>query len=312
MMPQLFCISLPDQQPMPIPLQTVLCLGNFDGVHLGHRTLLRSAREWRDERFAKVPIGVFCFRDLPSDTLSDSPVGHLCSLEERLSRFSDCGMEFVILAAFSELRDYSPTAYVEQILKEMCHCMAAACGYNHHFGRFGKGTPALLADRFPNALLLQEQVVVDGDPVSSTRIRGLLQLGEPEKAEAQLLLPYTLCAPVVHGKALGRRLGSPTVNQNFPQNAVLPRFGVYATEVIAKGTRYIGVSNVGIHPTVDAGACANCETYLIDFDGDLYGETLTVAFRRFIRPEMKFDSVEELRARIALDVQIVRDLLAEN
>jgi len=309
MMPRLTCISLASGQPMPMPQSTLLCLGNFDGVHLGHRALLRAAREWRDSRFSGVPIGVLCFRDLPSDTLADPPVGHLCSLEERLSRFRECGMEIAILASFSELRDLSPEAYIEQILKGACHCVAAACGFNHRFGRFGKGTPALLGERFGDALLLQEQVTALGEPVSSTRIRGLLQAGEPEQAEALLTRPYTLKAPVLHGKALGRTIGVPTVNQNFPQNAVVPRLGVYATEVEVRGGRYVGVSNVGIHPTVDADARVNCETFLLHFNGDLYGEEITVSFRRFLRPEMKFDSVEALCEQIRLDVQRAEELL---
>lgn len=311
MTPQLTCISLISGQPMPMPHSTVLCLGNFDGVHLGHRALLQAAKGWRDERFPSVPIGVLCFRDLPSDTLSDSPVGHLCSLEERLSRFAECGMELAILASFSELRDLSPADYIEQILKGECRCVAAACGFNHCFGRFGKGTPALLAECFGDALLLQEQVTVLGEPVSSTRIRGLLQAGEPEQAEALLTVPYTLRAPVIHGKALGRTIGTPTINQNFPPKAVLPRFGVYATEVVARGAHYVGVSNVGIHPTVDADACVNCETFLLNFNGDLYGEEVTVFFRRFIRPEMKFESVEALRERILQDARIAEEMLKE-
>jgi riboflavin kinase/FMN adenylyltransferase len=279
-----------------------LCLGNFDGVHLGHRALLQAARKWRDARFPGIPVGVFCFRDFPSDTLSDPPVGHLCSLEERLSRFAECGMEIVILASFAELRALSPETYIEQILKETCHCVAAACGFNHRFGRFGKGTPALLEERFGDALLLQEQVTALGEPVSSTRIRGLLQSGKPEQAEALLTHPYSLKASVLHGKAFGRTIGVPTINQNFPVNAVVPRFGVYATEVEVRGERYVGVSNVGIHPTVDADACVNCETFLLNFSGDLYGEEVTVCFRRFLRPEMKFESVEALREQIRQDV----------
>lgn len=311
MTPQLTCISLHSGQPMPMPQSTILCLGNFDGVHLGHRALLQAAKRWRDERFPNIPIGVLCFRDLPSDTLSDPPVGHLCSLEERMSRFAACGMELVILASFSELRDLSPVDYIEQILKGECRCVAAACGFNHRFGRFGKGTPSLLAEYFGDALLLQEQVTVRGEPVSSTRIRGLLQSGEPEEAEVLLTVPYALCAPVLHGKALGRTIGTPTVNQNFPPKAVVPRFGVYATEVEARGVRYVGVSNVGIHPTVDADARVNCETFLLNFSGDLYGEEVTVLFRRFIRPEMKFESVEVLRERILEDARIAEEMLKE-
>lgn len=302
----LSCICLETMQAVPVPDRTVLCLGNFDGVHLAHRRLLSSARAWREQAFPDAAVGVFCFRELSSDELSDCPPGHLCTLEERLARFAECGMEIAVLADFSELRELSAEDYVREILIEQCHCVAAACGYNHRFGRGGAGNSALLKQSLNGNLLVQPAVMDGGAPVSSTRIRQLLKSGNPEAAARLLTCPYTLCAPVLHGKALGRTIGSPTVNQNFARNAVLPRFGVYATDCEVSGRHYAGVSNVGIHPTVDRNAPANCETYLLDFSGNLYGRTVTVSFLHFIRPEMKFESVDALRKQIAKDAETVR------
>lgn len=305
-MPVLNCICLETMRSVPIPDCTVLCLGNFDGVHRAHRKLLSSARAWRDQAFPDAAVGVFCFQELSSDELSDHPPGHLCTLEERLARFAECGMEFAVLAEFSELRELPAEDYVRDILVGRCHCVAAACGFNHRYGRGGQGTPALLEQSLNGHLLVQPAVLDGETPVSSTRIRQLLASGKPEEAARLLARPYTLCAPVLHGKALGRTIGAPTVNQNFARNAVLPRFGVYATDCEVAGVHYAGVSNVGIHPTVDRNAPANCETYLLDFSGDLYGRMVTVSFLHFIRPEMKFDSVEALREQIAKDAEAVR------
>ena len=309
-MQDLICLSLPTRQPVAVPPALLLCLGNFDGVHLAHRRLLRAALDWRDREFPGVPVGVFCFRELPSDVLLPEPPGHLCTAGERLDRFAACGMEYVILADFPALRDLSPEAYVREVLVGRCHCVGAACGFNHRFGRGGKGTPELLRRLLAGRALVQEPVLDGGEPVSSTRIRALLAEGEPQEAARLLAHPYTLCTPVLHGKALGRTLGAPTLNQRFPAHAVLPRFGVYATACLAGGRYWAGVSNVGIHPTVDSAAPANCETYLLDYSGDLYGQQVQVSFLRFLRPERRFASVEALREQIGQDVAVVRGLLA--
>ena len=117
---------------------------------------------------------------------------------------------------------------------------------------------------------------------------------------------YGLTAPVLHGKALGRTIGIPTVNQSFPKGLLIPPRGVYVTETVVEGVAYRGVSNVGTHPTVDVNAPVNCETYLLDFQGDLYGKTLTVSFLRYLRGECRFDTLEELRRQIESDIAEAR------
>ena len=309
-MPSLSCISLSSMRPADIPAAVLLCLGNFDGVHLAHRKLLHAARAWRDRDFPDVPVGVFCFKELPSDFLSSEPAGHLCTSEERLARFAACGMEYAVLADFQELRNLSPEDYIRRILIGQCHCVAAACGFNHRFGKGGAGKPELLRQMLNGRLLLQEPVLDGGEPVSSTRIRALLAAGRPEEAARLLAHPYTIYALVLHGKALGRTIGVPTINQTFPAHAVIPRFGVYAAACVAAGKCLAGVSNVGIHPTVDRDAHVNCETYLLDFSGDLYGQTVQVSFLQFLRPEQKFASVDALKAQIERDAASARLLFA--
>ena len=150
-----------------------------------------------------------------------------------------------------------------------------------------------------------------GEPISSTRIRRLLTEGKPDEAAALMGSPYRLTAPVISGAQLGRTIGFPTVNQRFAPLALIPRAGVYQTDCEVAGRHYAGVTDIGTRPTVDGAHEVRCETHLLDFDGDLYGETVRVAFLRYLREERKFDTVEALRGQIARDRETVRRLAGE-
>lgn len=305
------CISLRNGTRIPNPERTVLALGSFDGVHLAHQALLRETVEWQKNTYPKATVGVFCFRDLPSESLLGTPVGRLCSFEERLARFASCGMELAITADFADLRSLTPEVYVRDFLIGQCGCVAVACGYNHRFGRGGAGTPALLHKLFEGRVLVREQMHSNGEPISSTRIRSLLAEGNVREAAQLLGTPYTLASRVVHGKALGRKMGFPTVNQNLPVYAAPLKFGVYATSCRIKDRVYYGVTNVGVRPTVEERKEVNCETYLLDFEGDLYSQEIAVSFLHFIRSELRFASVEALTAQIEKDIRAVRQRIAK-
>ena len=308
-MPQLHCISLKTGERIPMPEKTFLCLGNFDGVHLAHRALLELARKNRERLCPDAAVGVFCFRQLPARFLNDDFQGRLCTPRERLERYRDCGMEIAILAEFEELRAFSPEAYLKDVLINSCHAVAVACGFNHRFGKNGAGDIALLTRTFGERLCVQEAVTLDGAAVSSSRIRDLLQEGRVEEAARLLTVPYCVTAPVLHGKALGRKMGTPTVNQQFPADAVIPRRGVYVTECTVGGKTYRGVTNVGVRPTVEDDGRINFETYLLDFAGDLYDADLTVHFLKFLRDERKFESTEALWEQIRGDIASARAYL---
>lgn len=151
------------------------------------------------------------------------------------------------------------------------------------------------------------EIRVLDETVSSTRIRRLLNEGDPVQATQLLTRPYSLTAPVLHGKALGRTWGFPTVNQNFPADILIPRRGVYISSCTVDGVSYGGISNVGSRPTVDREAGINCETHLLDFSGDLYGREITVSFLQFLRPERQFESEQALREQIGQDLAQARD-----
>lgn len=300
------CISLETGAEIAMPDRTVLCLGNFDGVHLAHRELLRSALAWKETLGLDAAVGVFCFRELTAKYLDRDFEGQLCSLEARMERFRACGMEFVILADFSEVQNVSAEQYLSEILIGQCHAEAVACGFNHRFGKGGQGTVDLLEKYFEGRVFVQSPVVFEGARVSASRIRKLLQEGGAEEAATLLTLPYSITSPVLHGKTLGGKMGVPTANQCFAEGAVIPKRGVYITECEVDGVRYRGVSNVGVRPTVDDGETVNCETYLIDFSGDLYGRVLTVHFLKYLREEKRFEDLDLLRAQIAEDIRSAR------
>ncbi len=299
-MPKLECIRLAPRTPADIPSETVVCLGNFDGVHLGHRVLLQSAFEIKRDRLPGAAVSVFCFREPSTDTLSPTP--HLSTLTQKLNLFAQNGVEYVILGEFEEMRDLSPVEFLEDVLKRECHATAAVCGFNYRFGRGGKGDADLLRQHFPLHSVVPEYSAL-GETVSSTRIRRLLAEGNVRDAAALLSYPYTIESEIVHGKALGQKMGIPTVNQTFPDRMLIPRHGVYITDCEIDGIRYRGVSNVGVHPTVDDNAAVNCETHLLDCHADLYGKLCRTSFLEFLRPEQKFDSLDALRAEIAKNIE---------
>lgn len=307
-MRSLQCIRLRDGTVSEFPAQSIVCLGNFDGVHLGHRALLESAKEIRARRMGSAACAVLCFRAPSTDFLGTDKIPRLCTLEQKLELFRACGMDYAFLIDFPEIRDLSPDEFAAKVLRDACHATAVVCGFNYRFGKGGVGTPETLKRILDVEVSVQDEVRIDGDTVSSTRIRRLLLDGRANEAAKLLSRPYTVRAEVIHGKALGKTWGFPTLNQNFPPDMLIPRHGVYITDCEIDGRHLRGVSNVGSHPTVDSDASVNCETYLLDFEGDVYGKTVAVAFLEYLRPEQKFDSEEALKEQIARDIQAAREV----
>lgn len=311
-MTSLSCISLQTMAPAEIPSANVLCLGTFDGVHLAHRALLQKAKQVRDRLFTNAACTVFCFAESPADFFSKSPPAQIYTTEQRLEAFREEGMDFAIVADFSAFRMLSPSDFVTEILQRTFHCVAAVCGFNYHFGNGGSGTADTLASLLPVPVYSLPKITQNGLVVSSTRIRHFLQEGEVEQAARFLTKPFSFSAPVLHGKALGRTWGFPTMNQFLPKHSVSPKSGVYLTRcTLPNDCDVYGISNLGTHPTVDRNAPLNCETYLLNFSGDLYGETVTVAFLKRLRDESKFESVEQLKQQIQTDIATAEEMISQ-
>ena len=284
-----------------MPEATILCLGNFDGVHMAHRALLKKALQMKD-KISDASCGVLCFREPSGDFLFPTPPAHLCTLDQKINLFFDEGMDFVLLVDFLEVKDLSAQEFVEDLLIHKCHCAGVVCGFNYRFGKGGKATTEDLQALMRGPVEVQSEICCADASVSSTRIRKLLEKGDVKTAAQLLMRTYSFSAPVLHGKALGRKLGIPTINQLFPNKMQIPARGVYATECTVDQKKYRAVTNIGTHPTVDCDAPLNCETFLLDFHGEIYGKEVEVSFLQYLRPEQKFDSIQALCDQIEQDI----------
>lgn len=296
----------------PFPRATV-AIGTFDGVHVGHRELLRVAVE--DARFFVRPALVFTFDRHPQELLApERAPASLTTPAQRNRLIAETGADGLIIARFDlALSELSPDAFVETILKEKLGAEAIVVGENFGFGKGRAGNAAYLRDvqaRFGFTLHAIEPVVVDGAPASSTRIRELLRAGDIAAAERILGHPYSLAGTVIEGQKLGRQLGFPTANLALTVHQVVPPDGIYAVlATLDDGRTFGGACSLGDRPAVP-GAGRSIETFLFHFDEDIYGRSMELRFVRFLRPEWPFDSLDALKAQIARDVEEARDALA--
>ena len=283
-----------------------LVLGNFDGVHQGHKALIAQLRHKKAELGAAFPLGAFCFTEPPARYFG-TPVGRLTDNAKKIELFRREGLQFVIFCDFERVVDLSPEEFVKDVLVRECDCRLAVCGYNYTFGKHAAGTAehlaALLGTQPGRAVSIVPPVMDGRHAVSSSLIRERLLQGHPEDAARMLGRPYSLEGEVTRGKRLGRSLGFPTANLTFPGDALIPAKGVYAVTVRLGKQTYLGISNVGVRPSFDDGDHVTCETHLFDFSGDLYGRRLEVSFLKFLRDERSFCSVDELREQLHKDAQ---------
>lgn len=279
----------------------VIALGMFDGVHLGHRALLTRAVKVAKEMDALSVA--YTFSNHPRSVFAQTPK-LLSTEQERRSCIKKLGLDRVQMEVFDkETAMLSPEAFVER-LQEQYDVRAFVVGFNYTFGQGAKGTPETLSEigeTHSFAVHVISPVLFKGDTVSSTRIRQLITTGELEDANNMLTEPYALTGTVVKNRRIGTTLGFPTANIQPPAEKALPATGIYVTSVLHEGRSYEAVTNVGTNPTVN-GSALTIETYLLDYEGDLYGKVLSVSFLQRLRDEIRFDSKEELVLQIKQDV----------
>lgn len=294
---------------------SVLALGTFDGVHVAHRRLLDEAVALKKRVGAKV-CGAWCFSESPSAAINGIDVPSLCSLEEKLELIFDCGIDFIAVGSFGDFRYMTADDFISTVLIRQLGCIGTVCGFNHRFGCNGTGTPQLLSEHFGySATVVCPEITVNGKTVSSSAIRSFIANGQMESAAEMLGRRYAIRQNVIKGKKLGRTMGFPTANQEFPQGVIQPKRGVYATVCTLNGKKYAGVSNVGIRPTIDDSIdhhSVNCETYLIGFSQSIYGKPLKVEFCSLLREEKQFVSTVELASAIENDKQNAAAYFAEH
>lgn len=293
--------QLPSDADIPAEPRAI-ALGIFDGVHLGHRAVISHAVGVEGTHSA-----VFTFQQ-PPWALPKNNAWELISPAVKLRALESLGVEELIAADFEAIRDLSPRAFVETILRDTLHARMVFCGFNYHFGKDGAGDAALLRELCAKCGIEArtiEPVMLDGQPVSASRIRRCIEEGDVHQAARLLGRPFTIDFPVEGGQRLGRLLGTPTINQPLPPHFIRPRFGVYASSVEVDGRVTHGVTNIGVRPTVGADSPL-AETWIADFDGDLYGKSVPVSLVKFLRPETRFDSLEDLQKQILKDARAAR------
>ncbi len=285
-----------------LPGRSAVALGKFDGVHLGHRALIHKIMEQKRRGLLAT---VFTF-DMSAAAFFGGEEKELTTREEKRRIFRQMGVDVLIEFPLNpETAATEPEEFVRRYLAEQMQAAYLCAGPDLSFGKKGAGDYALLAchaAEYGYQVELIDKVTVDGEEVSSTRVREAVRRGEMEAAARMLGVPYSVTGNVEHGMRLGRTLGMPTANLLPEADKLLPPNGVYYARVAVDGVDYKGISNVGCKPTVSDRQMMGVETYLYDFDGDLYGRDISVQLLAFRRPEMKFDGVEGLKAQLDKDI----------
>ena len=290
--------------------KTIYALGFFDGVHIGHTQLLlqcHSLAYWHD-----CAAGVVTFGSHPDTLVFGNTPRLINSVHDREWLLREkYAMEAVLTLPFDEAMRTMHWEDFLNMLRREHNAAGFVCGEDFRFGHKGSGNAALLEDYCRRESLPCHVVpdqIMDGIRVSSTYIRQQLEDGHMATAVRFLGHPHILSGEVVHGKALGRKLGVPTANLQLPEGLAVPKFGVYACSCLVDGVRYPAVTNIGTRPTVE-GSNITVEPWILDYSGDLYGRRIILEFHYFLRPEMKFPSLDALKEEIHRNAEETRAFL---
>ena len=296
-----------------------LTIGNFDGVHRGHRALVEKVLAFkRNHNDQDLKTAVITFDPHPAEVLKPGIwIPRLSSLAERCHLFQNAGVDEVHVLPFTdELCRMKAKDFFEQILVKQFNAAFIAVGHDFNFGYKKEGTPGRILDWSQEAHIpatVVEAIEADGAPVSSSRIRHLLQEGHVIGASRLLGRDYTISGEVMHGDKRGRLLGFPTANlkpsQGNPGDPCLPKNGVYLTATTIESKTFASITNVGTKPTVNKNLDITVETHILDFEGDLYGKFITVEFRDRLRDEKRFGGLEELKQQIQEDTTKAKSIL---
>ena len=286
---------------------TIVALGFFDGVHLGHAALLRKARAQAD--VLGIPAVAMTFDIHPDELVRGKSVPLLYPREERQRLLKAHGMDDVVFLHFDRDMMQMPwERFLDDYLIGTLHAACLVCGYDYRFGYRGEGTAGKLAkackDRGLGCKVI-EKVEINGETVSSTHIRQLIADGKVAKARQCLGYAPSLHGEVIHGSGLGRTMGTPTANLQVSPEILLPKKGVYISLAHTLQGSFPAVTNIGCRPTVN-GAGLSVEAWLLDYSGELYGKTVRLALYEFLRPEQRFDTLSELREEILHNAQQTR------
>lgn len=286
-----------------IPEISAVTLGKFDGIHKGHQKLMKKILEKSSQGLKSV---VFTFGQMPG-TVFYGKGRTILTREERQKHLETMGIDYMVECPFvPEIIHMEPEQFVEQILVGQLHAKYIAIGPDFRFGHERKGDKHLLkklASVYGYEVEVLEKECLNDKVISSTYVRHMLETGEMETVRELLGYPYYVSGTVVHGHAIGRTIGIPTINLLPDDEKMLPPNGVYLTKTVWEKQECFGITNIGVKPTISGDEAKGIETHLFDFEGNLYDQELTVEFYAFERPERRFCSMEELREQLEKDVR---------
>lgn len=285
--------------------KTAIAMGKFDGIHLGHKKLLDMILEQKKNGLKAT---VFTFEPSPEEFFVGHTVRQLFTRNEKRRAFEKMGIDILVEFPLTEATAATPPEdFVRNILVDDLNARYIAAGTDVSFGDKGSGNQFLLMNLSKELgfeLWLIDKVMMDGEEVSSTRVRNVVSDGDMDMVRRLLGYDYSISGIVEHGRHIGHTIGVPTVNI-FPQdNKLLPPFGVYSSLVVIDGCEYRGMTNIGRKPTISEHEKVGVETYIYDFDKDVYGKAIEVKLKDFLRPEMKFDSIDQLKTQIESDLKL--------
>lgn len=279
--------------------RTAVCIGKFDGIHRGHRALLKEAKK---EGLSLVML-TFIFPEHKG----------IYSYEEKRMLAEKLGIDIFLSIPVTDIfMQMSAADFVEKVLVEHLDAKKVVVGSDFCFGHNRQGTAEFLGlqgEKFGFSVQIMEKVQEDGIPVSSTRIRELLQKGNIKKANALLQDAYFMCGKVIEGNHIGRKISVPTANLSPSDEKVLPPFGVYAVQAYVDGKWYNAIGNLGVKPTIPGDNPVGLEVWIFDFSGNLYKKELMVRFFDFIRREQKFENLDKLKKQIKADTIRAKEIL---
>lgn len=285
--------------------RTSVALGLFDGVHLGHRAVLKTAAAQKMNGLTP------CAFTFPPESTAGKNAEYIYSdKEKQMLLTSSCDIAKIFSPQFSEICMMDGDTFARSILRKELNAAYVACGKDFRFGKdaaWGIDELAGFGRKYGFTVQAVNDVCCGNERVSSTAVRKLLQKGELRRANLFLGEPYMIMKEISSGAQLGRTIGFPTANQLFSKGQLVPAYGVYASRTLYEGKWYPSMTNIGIKPTVSYGGAPLAETYISGFSGDLYGKTVQVVLLDFIRPEKRFSDLDELKQQIRRDVELSID-----
>lgn len=287
--------------------ESVIALGNFDGVHRGHIELIKKAVE--DSKKLNIKSSILLFNEHTDNLVKVGKKDIITTNKTKFEILEKLGVDIIYLINFTkEVMAYSPKMFLKDFLAENLKIRGVVVGYDYTYGYKKAGDVDFLnknKDIFKSVHVI-EQVAFNGEKISSTLIRSLIEEGNIKEANYLLSRPYKLIGKIIHAKGLGKKMGYPTANLELIDNFVIPKYGVYDTDIIINGEKFKASTNIGTNPTVEHGGI-KIEAHILDFNRDIYGEIVELELLDFVRPELKFNNIEELFQQIGKDVLITRN-----